>query len=94
MNPEYLSGALDGATIPSELIIQLPHAWAIVLSVLALCCSILWILTRSVAHVSPNDRLHDAVRPGLGPGHSAPPQPSRPRQPALQPLTHHGSRAA
>lgn len=91
MNPEYLSGALDGATIPTELIIQLPYAWAMVLTMLALCCGVLWFLTRSVASASPNDRTHDALHPGLG---SGPRHPGRPHQPGLQPLAHHGSRAA
>ena len=94
MNPAYLSGALDGATIPTELIIQLPHAWATILSLLVLCCGILWFLTRSVASVSPNDRTRDAVRSGRGSGSRRPPRPSRPRRATLQPLAHHGSRAA
>jgi len=89
MNPEYLSGALEGATIPTELIIQLPHAWVIILAVLTLCCGALWILTRSVASTSSKDGTNDAVRPGLGPR-----RPVRQSHPHLQPLPHHGSRAA
>jgi hypothetical protein len=91
MNPEYLSSALEGATIPTELIIQLPHAWAIILAVLALCCGALWILTRGVASASPKDGTNDAVRPGLGFG---PRRAARQSHPHLQPLPHHGSRAA
>lgn len=91
MNPEYLSSALEGATIPAGLIIQLPHAWAIILVVLVLCCGALWFLTRSVASASPHDGTNDAARPGLGDG---PRRPARHTRPRLEPLTHHGSRAA
>jgi hypothetical protein len=94
MNPVYLSSALEGATIPTELIIQLPHAWAIVTMLLALCCAILWSLTRGVMSPSPKDDSHDAARPEHGFGTRRAPKASRPRQPALQPLAHHGSRAA
>jgi hypothetical protein len=91
MNPEYLSGALEGATIPTELIIQLPYAWALVLTVLLLCCGALWILTRSVVGTSRKDGTHDAVRSGPGYG---PRRPARQSRAHLQPLPHHGSRAA
>jgi hypothetical protein len=94
MNPAYLSSALDGATIPNELIIQLPHAWGIVTTLLALCCGLLWFLTRSVMSAPPQNHSHDAARPGPGFGARRPPRPSRPSQPRLQPLAHHGSRAA
>ena len=87
MNPEYLSGALDGATIPTELIIQLPHAWVMVISLLILCCSILWLLTRSVASTSPHEGTHDALRSDRKPRATR-------SQPTLNPLAHHGSRAA
>ncbi len=93
MNPAYLSGALEGAMIPPELIIQLPQAWTIVTSVLAVCCGILWLLTRGVASTAPDDRTHDAAHPGSGLGRRRPLRPNRPR-PGLQPLAHHGSRAA
>lgn len=93
MNPVYLSSAFYGATIPGELIIQLPHAWAIVITLLALCCGLLWFLTRGVMSVPPRSLNHDASRPGRRFGTRRPQKPG-PRQPALQPLAHHGSRAA
>ena len=90
MNPEYLSGALTGATIPQVLILQPPQAWAVILAVLAVCCGILWFLTRSVANTSPDDRTNDAARSRRR--HT--PRTSQAHRPALQVLAHHGSRAA
>ena len=90
MNPVYLSGALESATIPRELIIQLPQAWAVVFTMLALCCGLLWFLTRNLASASTEDRTHDAARPRRR--HT--PRTSQTQRPTLQPLAHHGSRAA
>jgi hypothetical protein len=90
MNPAYLSAGLASATIPEGVIIQPLQAWAVVLTALAVCCAFLWFLTRSVANVSSDDRTDDAVRSGR----LRPPRAGQPRRPALQPLAHHGSRAA
>jgi hypothetical protein len=90
MNPAYLSGGLANATIPEGLIVQPLQAWAVVLTALAVCCGFLWFLTRSIANVSSDDRAHDAARSGRR--HS--PRAGQTRRPALQPLAHHGSRAA
>jgi len=90
MNPAYLSGGFASATIPQALILEPLQAWAVVLTALALCCASLWFLTRSVGNVPSDDRTHDAARPSRrlipGAGHT--------RRPTLQPLAHHGSRAA
>jgi hypothetical protein len=90
MNPAYLSGGLASATIPEGLILQPLQAWAVVLTALAVCCGFLWFLTRSLATVSPEERTHDAVRSGR----RHPARSGRTRPPSLQPLAHHGSRAA
>ena len=90
MNPAYLIGGLASATIPEGLILQPLQAWAVVLTALAVCCGCLWFLTRSVATVSPEDRVHDAARSGRR--HS--PGAGQTRRPVLEPLAHHGSRAA
>ena len=85
MYPASLSGALAGAVTPPGLIIELPEAWALILTVLAVCCSFLWFLTRSIA---PDERAPDAPRSRRT--HAG----SQTRRPALHPLAHHGSRAA
>ena len=90
MNPAYLSSALDGATIPTDLIIQLPHAWAVVVSLLILCCTMLWLLTRGVANASPEGRTYDALHPDR----KSRPARSQATLHPLHPLAHHGSRAA
>jgi hypothetical protein len=90
MNPAYLSAGLASATIPEGLIIQPLQAWAVILTALVVCCGCLWFLTRRVAAVAPDDRAHDAARSGRRRSRHA----DQTRRPALQPLAHHGSRAA
>jgi hypothetical protein len=90
MNPAYLSGALASATIPMGPIVEPQQAWAVILTALAVSCGILWLLTRGVASGPPEDHPYDAVRAGQHPT----PRAGRQRRPPLQPLAHHGSRAA
>ena len=90
MNPAYLSGGLASATIPEALILQPLQAWAVVLTALVVCCGCLWFLTRSIVTVSPDDHTHDAARSDRR--HL--PHADQPRRSPLQPLAHHGSRAA
>ena len=90
MNPVYLSGSLTSAPIPEGLIIQAPQAWAVIVTALLVCCGLLWFLTRGVTNTSPDDSIHDAARSGR----RRAPRSTQTRRPPLQPLAHHGSRAA
>ena len=42
----YLSGPFASAAIPSELILEPGQAWVLLLTLLVLCCAVLWWLTR------------------------------------------------
>jgi len=45
----YMGNMIASATIPSPgLIVGPVHAWVLVLTLLALCCGILWAVTRPV----------------------------------------------
>jgi len=47
-NLSYLPGALASGTVPGGLIVEPTHAWVLLVTLLAVCCGVLWFLTRPV----------------------------------------------
>ncbi|HXQ24015.1 MAG TPA: hypothetical protein VN812_20205 [Candidatus Acidoferrales bacterium] len=65
-NASYLLGVPAGAAIPSALIVQPLHAWVLLLSILAVACTVLWFLTRPLRDPWTGDprppRRHHSAR--------------------------------
>ena len=66
----YMGNMIASATVPAPALLVGPvHAWVLVLSLLALCCGILWAVTRPVgaepataARRRPRDRTANRGR--------------------------------
>jgi hypothetical protein len=83
-NATYLLGVPGDMGIPSALIVQPLHAWILLLSLLAVACTVLWFLTRPLrdpwaVDPRPRRRRNSARRWRL------PLLPRHPRQRPLQP---------